>query len=152
MRHKRLLGLAVLATLLGMGHHLDHAVRGNHVGWPLTGDVTPFTYSFGFYPLILAGFYLLIKGKDGPGFWAVLTGGGVLFVGPTHFGPFAVEPPEDIVGVYASPIAGWAALGLLVAFLVVLACASLYGAHLWARRRAASKPGGSQAARKNNLP
>ena len=146
MRHKRLLGLAVLATLLGIGHHLDHAVRGNHVGWPITGDVSPFTYSFGFYPLILIGLYLLIEGRGGPGFWAVLAGAGVLFVGLTHFGPFAVEPPEDIVGVYASPIAGWAALGLLVAFLVVLACVSMYGTRLWARRPTASKSGGRQAA------
>ena len=35
--------LVVAATLLGAAHHIDHVVRGNHVGWPLTAHVNPFT-------------------------------------------------------------------------------------------------------------
>ena len=43
----------MLATFMSLGHHLDHVLRGNHVGWPLTEHPTPFTYSV--YPLILLG-------------------------------------------------------------------------------------------------
>ncbi len=40
------------STLLGIGHHIDHIIRGNHVGWPITSHVNPFTYSLAIYPLI----------------------------------------------------------------------------------------------------
>jgi hypothetical protein len=43
---------------LGVLHHIDHIVRGNHVGWPLIAEVTPFTYSLAVYPLGFIGLYL----------------------------------------------------------------------------------------------
>lgn len=52
------------ATVLSLGHHLDHVVRGNHTGRPLTDQVTPFTYSLGVYPLILLG--LCLSSTRGP--------------------------------------------------------------------------------------
>jgi hypothetical protein len=55
MRTARGRSLIYLATVLSLGHHLDHVLRGNHSGWPLSGDVTPFTYSLAVYPLILLG-------------------------------------------------------------------------------------------------
>ncbi len=45
----------MLTTFMSLGHHLDHVLRGNHVGWPLTEHPAPFTYSFGVYPLIFLG-------------------------------------------------------------------------------------------------
>ena len=127
----RLSGLALLTTIFSVGHHVDHVLRGNHVGWPLIPEITAFTYSLGFYPVIALGFYLYRSGRAGPGFWAVLASVGFLFVGVLHFGPFALEPPSDIVEPYGSAFAGYAALGWLVAFLILLAGTSLYAFRLW---------------------
>lgn len=41
MRNRRLYALILIALVLALGHHLDHIIRGNHVGWPLTGEVNP---------------------------------------------------------------------------------------------------------------
>jgi hypothetical protein len=65
VRNKTLYALVLLATFMSLGHHVDHVLRGNHVGWPLTEHPTPFTYSFGVYPLILLGLYLYGSGKVG---------------------------------------------------------------------------------------
>jgi hypothetical protein len=130
---RRLLVLILAGTLLGLGHHLDHLVRGNHLGWPVTAEVSPFTYSLVVYPLIGLGLYLWTRRAVGPGYWALLAAGGLLFVGLTHLGPSAAEPPQDIIGAYASPAAGWAAFGLLLVFLGTLAALALYAARLWRR-------------------
>jgi hypothetical protein len=134
---RKLLGLAVITTIFSIGHHVDHIVRGNHVGWPLIAQVTPFTLSLGFYPVIAIGFYLYARGRVGPGFWAILSLVGVLFVGLLHFGPWAVEPPRDILSPYRSAVAGWFALGWLVVFLILLLVTTIYSARLWLRRRLA---------------
>ena len=57
MRNSVLYGLIALATLMSVGHHVDHIIQGNHVGWPITARPTPFSYSRGVYPLILLGLY-----------------------------------------------------------------------------------------------
>lgn len=64
-------GLIYLAAFMSLGHHVDHMIRGNHVGWPLTEQATPFTYSLGIYPLIALGLFLYSSGRVGPGFWAL---------------------------------------------------------------------------------
>lgn len=46
----RLLWLALGLALL---HHIDHALRVDHSGWPFRDVVTPFTYSLAAYPVIL---------------------------------------------------------------------------------------------------
>src|SRR5215207_6039584 len=74
--NRRLYGLIFLAMLMSLGHHIDHVIRGNHVGWPITEHVTPFTYSLGVYPLIFLGLYLYASGRVGPGFWAIVSGSG----------------------------------------------------------------------------
>jgi len=44
--HRRILyRLTWLAAALSLGHHLDHLIRGNAVGWPLTDQVNAFTIS-----------------------------------------------------------------------------------------------------------
>jgi hypothetical protein len=120
-----------------LGHHVDHVIRGNHVGWPLTAEVTPFTYSLGVYPLILLGLYLYRSGKVGPGYWVLLSGPGALFVAAIHFGPAAVESPADIINLYEPRIVGWLAFGWLVVFVAVLAATSLYEGYSWFRQRRA---------------
>ncbi len=137
MRNNTLYGLVLLATFMSVGHHLDHVLRGNHVGWPLTEHPTPFTYSFGVYPLILLGLYLYGSGKVGAGYWALLTGSGALFLAAIHFGPTAVEPPADIINLYEPRIVGWFAFAWLVALVAVLAATSLNAGYSWFRQRRA---------------
>jgi hypothetical protein len=63
-----LYALIFLAMFMSFGHHIDYVIRGNHVGWPLTEHVTPFTYSLGVYPLIFLGLYLYASGRVGRSF------------------------------------------------------------------------------------
>jgi hypothetical protein len=135
MQNRILYALIFLATFMSLGHHIDHAIRGNNVGWPLTEHVTPFTYSLGIYPLILLGLYLYVSGRVGEGYWAILSGSGALFVAWIHFGPAAVEPPADIINLYEPQIVGWLAFAWLVVFVMVLVGTCLYELRSWLRQR-----------------
>ena len=135
MNDRRAYALIYLATTLSLIHHLDHIIRGNHVGWPFTAEVTPFTYSLGVYPLILVGLVLSHTGKAGPGYWLWLFGGGVVFLTAVHFGPIAIEPPRDIIDLHQPPLLGWLAFAELLLFLAVLAATFLYELNLWHRHR-----------------
>ncbi len=135
MSDKTMYGLIALATVMSIGHHVDHVIRGNHVGWPLSAHATPFTYSLGVYPLILLGLYLYRAKRVGPGYWALLSGVGALFLAAIHFGPSAVEPPADIIDRYDSRAVGWFAFAWLVLFIVVLVVNFLYDSAAWFRQR-----------------
>src|SRR4029450_1919662 len=111
--HSRVLyRLTFLAAGLSLGHHLDHLIRGNAVGWPVTDQVNAFTASLVVYPIIIAGLVLYRAGRVGPGFWALVSGGGAVFVSAVHFGPAAGEPPELILGRDAQPAPGGGAFSL----------------------------------------
>jgi len=132
--------LTFLAAALSLGHHLDHVIRHNAVGWPLTGQVNAFTISLAVYPVIATGLLAYRAGWVGPGFWALVSGGGAVFVSAVHFGPAAVEPPEMILGhYYQPPVLGWLAFTWLVAFVTVLAITCLYETRLWAQQRQARR-------------
>ncbi len=131
--------LILLAAVLSLGHHLDHLVRGTHVGWPLTEEVTPFTYSLVVYPLLLLGLALSRSGRVGPGSWLLLSGGGAVFLAAVHLAPGALEPPGDVVSGYASAPLGWLALAELLALLGVLLAHATYAGHAW--RRGRQRPG-----------
>jgi hypothetical protein len=134
--HDRILyRLTWLALALSLGHHLDHLLRGNAVGWPVTSQVNAFTVSLVVYPIIATGLVLYRAGRVGPGFWALVSGGGAVFVSAVHFGPAAVEPPELILDHYQPPVLGWLAFGWLVTFVTVLAITCLYETRLWASQR-----------------
>jgi hypothetical protein len=75
----------------------------------------------------------------GPGFWALVSGGGAVFVSAVHFGPLAVEPPQLILGHYDPPILGWLAFAWLVAFVAVLAITCVYETRLWSQQRQARR-------------
>ena len=66
---RRLVALATVGTVLGVLHHADHATRGNHVGWPLTPQVTPFTPSLLVYAVLLGDIYLTRRGRVGARYW-----------------------------------------------------------------------------------
>jgi hypothetical protein len=129
-----LYGLIALALVMSVGHHLDHVIRGNNVGWPIDPQVNAFTYSLAIYPLILIGLLLHRAGKVGPGFWAFLSGGGALFVAFIHFAPGAVEPPSEIIEPYDPDVFGWFAFAWLVVFVAVLAFTFVYETRLQRRR------------------
>lgn len=132
----RTLFILILAnTAFGLGHHVDHVLRGNHVGWPLIAEVTPFTYSLGFYPVIAVGLFMWSRSEVGSGFWAVLSGVGASFVGLLHFGPWAVEPPADILGPYESHVAGAVAMAWLITFVALLAGTAVYCGLQWLAER-----------------
>jgi hypothetical protein len=137
MHSRTLYRLTYLAAALSLGHHLDHVIRHNAVGWPLTDQVNAFTISLVVYPVIATGLLLYRAGRVGPGFWALVSGGGAVFVSAVHFGPSAMEPPELILGGYGPSILGWLAFAWLLAFVTVLAITSLYETRLWWRQRKA---------------
>ena len=131
--------LTLGAAGMSLGHHLDHLIRQNAVGWPLTGEVNAFTYSLVVYPIIVTGLLLFRAGRVGPGFWALVSGGGAAFVSAVHFGPAAVEPPELILEHYQPPILGWLAFGWLVVFVTVLTITCMYETRMWWRQRQARR-------------
>ena len=136
--HTRTIYLLTLAgAAASLVHHIDHAIRGNAIGWPLNGEVNAFTMSLAVYPIIATGLLLNRAGRVGPGFWALVSGGGAAFVSAVHFGPFAVEPPHLIHHGYADPVIGWLAFGWVVAFAALLAVTSVYETRLWFGQRQA---------------
>ena len=65
--HDRVLyRLTWLALALSLGHHLDHLIRGNAVGWPVADQVNAFTASLVVYPIIATGLVLYRAGRVGP--------------------------------------------------------------------------------------
>jgi hypothetical protein len=136
-RDATLLAVLVAATGLGLAHHVDHVVRGNHVGWPLTGEVNPFTYSLAIYPAVALGVYLTLSERVGTGYWAGLLSVSALLLAWVHLSPWAVEPPADVVGPHASPVVGWAAFALLVALVTVVSVGAVYALVRWRREATA---------------
>jgi hypothetical protein len=139
MHSRTLYRLTYLAAAMSLGHHLDHVIRHNAVGWPLTDQVNAFTMSLVVYPVIATGLLLYRAGRVGPGFWALVSGGGAAFVSAVHFGPAAVEPPELILDHYHPPILGWLAFTWLVTFVAVLAITSVYETRVWWQQRQAQR-------------
>jgi hypothetical protein len=129
----RLLAFLVIPTLLGIVHHVDHVVRGNHVGWPLIPQVTPFTFSLAIYPLLAVGLYLTVTERASAGYWAAVLTASTVLLTAVHVGPWAAEPPAHVVGPYASPAVGYVALAVVVGLIVTVAAGSGYALVLWYR-------------------
>jgi hypothetical protein len=67
--------------------HVDHVVRHNAVGWPLTDQVNAFAASLGIYPVIATGLLAYRAGWVGLGL-ALVSGSGAVFVsGVLRAGP-----------------------------------------------------------------
>jgi hypothetical protein len=99
-----LLALGIAGIFLGLLHHTDHVIRGNHVGWPLTPEVNPFTFSLLLYPLALVGLYMTGRGRLSAGYWLFTAVLGFGLLASTHLGPFALEPLHDITTPYHHPL------------------------------------------------
>ena len=120
-----LLVAAVSVTTFGFFPHVDHAVRGNHSGWPFEEAVTPFTFSLLIYALLLPGIYMTWRGRLMAGYWLFTAVVLLALVISVHFvGEDREAPIRDIYAVYESPVVGFLALTdltVLIASLVVLA-------------------------------
>lgn len=130
----RLFYLFVLVpTVLGAAHHIDHIIRGNHVGWPLTPHVNPFTYSLAIYPLLAISLYLTVTRRAEARYWAGFFAFSAGMLAYFHISPWAVEPPQDVMVPYDNPLAGYLAFGIVLALIASVVVGSVYGAVLWYR-------------------
>jgi len=125
-----------VSTLLGLAHHVDHVIRGNHVGWPITSHVNPFTYSLAIYPLIAVGLYLTLSGRAGNRYWAGFFAFSAAMLAYFHVSPWAIEPPGDVILPYADPAVGYLAFAVLLALIASVCLGSLYAAAAWHREAA----------------
>ena len=133
-RLTRLFYLFVLVpTVLGVAHHVDHVVRGNHVGWPLTPHVNPFTYSLAIYPLLAVSLYLTLTERVEARYWAGFFAFSAGMLAYFHVSPWAVEPPQDVMVPYADPVVGYVAFGVVLALIASTVVGSVYAAVLWYR-------------------
>lgn len=135
-RERLLYVLLAVPTLLGMAHHVDHVVRGNHVGWPVTPEVTPFTYSLVIYPVVAVGLYLTLTDRAGVGLWAAIMAASAGMLAFFHVSPWAVEPPQDVILPYANPLVGYAAFAVLLALMASVVAVGAYALLLWRREGA----------------
>ena len=125
--------IIAIPTLLGVAHHVDHIVRGNHVGWPITPEVTPFTYSLVIYPVIAVGLYLTATNRAGKRFWTRFFAFRTARLAYVHVSPWAVEPRADVIVPYADPVVGYVAFGILLGLIDAVGFGTVYMAGRWLR-------------------
>lgn len=123
MLRRKLMLLATIVTIFGALHEADHLLRGDRL------SAIPFAASFIIFPILIGGVVYANRGKLMAGYWLFVATLGFLLAAPTHLGTHPFEPLSVVYGYYSSPIAGTAAivvvLGLL-ASLIVLGSASVY--------------------------
>jgi hypothetical protein len=124
----------VIPTALGVAHHVDHIIRGNHVGWPITAEVNPFTYSLAIYPLLGLSLYLTVTRRVDARYWAGFFAFSAAMLAYFHISPWAVEPPQDVMVPYENPLFGYLAFAIVLALIASVIVGSAYGALLWYRR------------------
>ena len=129
-------GLVAATTVLTLGHHVDHVIRGNHIGWPFADSPTPFTLSLAVYPAVLVGFYLTRSGKVGPLYWAVLWGAMTFLAATVHL-PLSEqsETMSHIVNPYSSPVAGWIAFLWLLVLVTMALLTCVTATQAWLKQR-----------------
>lgn len=134
---QQLYALIYVTTGMTIGHHVDHIIRGNHVGWPFGPEVTPFTLSLAVYPAVGIGLYLSQKHRAGPAYWAILWGFMTLLAASVHL-PLSQdsETAGDIINPYSSPVAGWVAFLWLLALVTMALLTCVTATRLWFRGRA----------------
>jgi hypothetical protein len=130
MINQKLVALIAAGTVLSLGHTADHVIRGN-LRWPSTELLALVVVSAILYGAISAGLFLYAKGKLGPRFWTIFAFAGVLLGWAGHFSPFTEQPPSLILRAYNYGLAGWMAVGVLSALMLVMAFAGVYAAYLW---------------------
>lgn len=97
---------ASTVTILGAIHHIDHIIRGNHIGWPFSTQATPFTFSLLVYPALLGGIYLTRRRRAWAGYWLGVALPMLALVTFVHLIPHAgYEAPPDLYIPYSDPLA-----------------------------------------------
>jgi hypothetical protein len=81
---------------LGILHHIDHALRGDHSGWPFRPEVTLFTFTLLIYPILAATFASYMRSRRR--LRAGVVGTVAAFVLLAHT---LIEPPQQIFGMWA---------------------------------------------------
>ncbi len=130
MVDRKLVALIAAGTLLSLGHNADHVIR-DDLHWPSTELLVFVIVGLLLYGAIGVSLYLYVKGKVGPRFWTFFAFAGVLFGWAAHFSPFTGQPPSFILRAYSYAPAGWLAVGVLSALMLVMAAAGVYAAYLW---------------------
>jgi hypothetical protein len=123
----------LVPTLLGAAHHVDHIIRGNHVGWPITPEINAFTYSLAIYPLLAISLYLTLTRRVEARYWAGFFAFSAGMLAYFHVSPWAVEPPRDVMLPYDNLLVGYLAFGIVLALIASVLVGSAYGAVLWHR-------------------
>ena len=117
-----LLIAAACVTAFGLLHNLDHAIRGYHIGWPLSDTLTPFTFSLLIYAFLLPGMFFTVRGRLGAGYWLAVGLAGLALVTFVHFVPTATQ--ESPAVIYDSwpgrPVIGALAVGITFAIVGAL--------------------------------
>jgi hypothetical protein len=112
----------------------------DNLRWPSTELFAFVIVSVVLYGTIGAGLVLYVKGKVGPRFWTIFAFSAVLFGWVAHFSPFTDQPPSVILRAYNDGPAGWIAVGVLAALLVVIGVAGVYAAYLWGAQSRRARP------------
>jgi len=129
----------LVPTVLGVAHHIDHIIRGNHVGWPITSHVNEFTYSLAIYPLLAISVYLTLTRRVEARYWIGFFAFSAGMLAYVHISPWAVEPPQDVMVPYSNPLFGYIAFGIVLALIASVVIGSMYGVILWYRSTSGSK-------------
>ncbi len=103
---RRIVRLALLAGVLGAVHHTDHIVRANHVGWPITSGINPFTFSLFVYPLLFGGAWVASRRPVSAWYWLFVSLAIAMLVTWVHFtSDPRGEQVKDLYLPYAEPSA-----------------------------------------------
>lgn len=86
--------LLIAIVPLGILHHIDHVLRGDHSGWPFRREATAFTFTLLIYPLLAFAWGMRAK----PWVRAAAAGFIAAFVLLAHT---LIEPPQQIYGTWA---------------------------------------------------
>jgi len=133
MPDKTLSILVVAIIVLILGHDIDHLIRGDYRSGSLAEAAPVVIVTLAKYAILGGGLYLYLRGRVGPGFWAVFLGIATLLAWLAHFSPFSEQTPQFISRAYDSPAAGALAVAWLAALMLVLVATTLHALVLWAR-------------------
>jgi hypothetical protein len=140
---RRLVGFAVVTSVFGGLHFVDHVIRGrlvvdrglnpswDHSGWPFEARLSPFTISLALVAvLLLGGIVFTLRGRLWAGYWLGVAIVLLLVVVQVHFlGGARSEFPSVIYDTYdrAAPrIAALADLAATIASLVAMAANAVW--------------------------
>jgi hypothetical protein len=128
------LSILVVATIaLIVGHDIDHFARGDYRAGSLGEAAQVVASIIVRYAILGACLYFYVRGKIGPGFWAILGGLVTVLLWFGHLSPFSEQTPQYIYNAYKDSKTGALAVTSLAVFTLVLVTTTFYATILWAR-------------------